>query len=504
MGKKLEILKQKQMGIALVALGVFLALFIFIFLYYKIIRITGFPEILPSKETVAYIEFPTVFDDADSLTQKLNKTLKIDWNKEIAPFAGERAAVVFLKGSSPNKLLPFALIQVRSLEQAFAYVKSFHNQTKEIKEKHISAITTFETPAVNFAFLSDVLVLAPSSEALATFLSSGLSQTLGSDAQFIATKQHLAGQYFAYIRPKEVPRSALSLIGSAIPQMPIMTFSLPSLGLAANKNGAAWQGESYAAFEKNLAAETAPLPYRALLLPFIPPDFELMIAGQNLHSQIKKIDALLASNFTFPTLSELVSRTTKEYLPDLKKEVAPLLISEFALTIKGSKVLFVAEVDEKTAQASIQKIHDSFKKNAGRFAPKVIDVTLPDKTKAQELVPDPSQIEPFEEKFQHLTIKGFSLGKKRGVYDAVVQGKWFISNDLTLLEKAILLTQEPGAQLRDSKLYKDSLQPILKNPELLGISVLPAGIFSFSKRTYADHMEANFVFQHVPGVSVQE
>lgn len=496
------VLKQKQAGIILITLGIFLFAFIFTFLYFNVIRIPGFPELLPEQETVGFVEFPAALEDAFS--QKLSETLGVDWNKDIFPWAGEKAALVFLKNpdAQTEALFPLLFIQIRSLQESFSFLKNFKNPSKEIHESKRSGITAFSTPQIHFAFLSNVLVVTPSEKNLDIFLAhqSLINQHLSSNSDFIQIRQNLDGPFFAYAKPRELPDSADSLLSQMVPNMPFLTRAFPALGISAEKQNNAWQGKSYAVLEKNLSDESLGA-YRAALLPFLPADIDLLVSGQNLSGQLKKIDVLLPSDAPLPKLAHLTKIFLETYLPgiDFEEDIAPLVTGEFALAVKGESVLFVTEIADQALIPKIDAIRNAFQKIAGRFTPQAREVVLPDGTKAAELIPDNSKVKTFEEMFGGIAMKGFLFGKNGAVYEAFAEGKWFIGNDFGFLKKALQLTKENGQSFRESALYKDSLRPILKNPELAGVAVLPpgklpGGIFSFSKRTLKGHMETNFMF----------
>lgn len=491
-------LKQKQAGIILITLGGFLFAFIFLFLYFNVIRVPGFSELLPAKETIGFAEFPAALDE--NLAKKINEALGVDWARDIAPWAQEKAALVLLKnsGAEPEIISPFLFIQTRSATQAFAFLKNFKNPQKEIREVKLSGVTAFSTPQLNFAFLSDVLVVAPTAKNLAELLAYQSSSTkhLSSDSDFIQIHANVSGPFFVYAKPKEIPAQIFSAISSNIPSMPILTNAFDAVGIAAEKTGGVWRGNSYAIFEKSLPAET-PQPYRAALLPFLPAETDFLISGQNLFGQMKKIDGNLGARDDLPKLSAIIKRLADEYLPgiDIEKNLAPLFEKEFALTVSSDRFLFIVEASDPGAPEKIAMLREAFQKTNGRLTPKAREVILPDGTKAAELIADSSKVKLFEEMFGGVAVRGFLFGKNGAVYDAFTQGIWFISNDFEMIKKALQAPKEPAKSLRESPLYKESLQPILKNPELLGLAVLPAGTFSFSKRTAPDHMETNFLFK---------
>ncbi|MBI2638208.1 DUF3352 domain-containing protein [Candidatus Peregrinibacteria bacterium] len=494
---KTLVLKQKQAGIILITLGGFLFAFIFLFLYFNVIRVPGFPEFLPVKETIGFVEFPAALDE--NLARKISETLGVDWNRDIAPWASEKAALALLKnyGAEPEQISPFFFIQTRSATQAFSFLKNFKNPQKEIREVKFSGVTAFLTPQLSFAFLSDVLVIAPTAKSLAELLAyqSSSTQHLSSDSDFIQIHANVSGPFFAYFKPKEMPAQIFSAISSNIPYMPISTKSFPAIGIAAEKMDAVWRGMSYALLEKNLPPET-PQAYRAKFLTVLPSKIDFMLSGQNLFGQIKKIDEILGAHASFPKLSMMIQRLINEYLPDVdaEKNLTPLFEKEFAFAMDSDRFLLLAEEPDQNAQEKIESLRKTFQKTNGRLTPKTRDVLLPDGTKAKEFVADPSKVKTFEEMFGGVTVRGFLLGKNGAVYDAFSNGTWFISNDFEMIKKALQSAKEPNNSFRESPLYKETLQPILKNPELLGLAVLPHGTFGFSKRTMPDHMETNFMW----------
>lgn len=500
---------QKQIAIRLIIVGGLLSIFIFTFFYYNVIRIPGFPEILPAKETVAYIEFPVSMEGLDPLSQHLNEILKVNWEKEIAPWAGEVAAFAFLKTDSSEKLLPFLLIQVREIKETLQFLQNYQNQNKQIREKQIGSVTAFSTPTLNFALMSDIVIISSSVSGLETILrhQSTVSQMLSRDPHFITIRKNIGGAIFSYFKPQEIPHAIYSTLSKLIPKMPNFVFAFPALGISAEKKGENWQGSSFIVFNKVLKREFI-TAYRAHLLNVIPPDFELFISGQNFSAQLKKIDALGVENASYRNLEVLMSQVMREYLPGIawEQEIMPLIKAEFALTLNSENVLFITDLnmngqvsDLLSKMAAIEKIQSAFKKIAARFTPKIKEVILPDASEAAELIPDPTAVKEYYEIFNGVEIKGFLLGKKDGVYHAVNAEKWFISNNLSLLKKAVLRTQERGPNLRDSAAYRTFLQPILKNPELLGIANVFGGVFSFSKRMYEDHMETSFMYRRNGG-----
>lgn len=514
-------LNKKQAGLIIIILGILCTLFVAIFLYYKVIRIPGFPELLPANETVAYLEFSSSLPP--EILKKINETWSVDWQKDVMPWAGEKGAVVLLKGSDdsansvPIRFQPLLLLKVRSIEQAFAFMKTYKNPSGQTKELPVLNFHAYSTPTLHFVFVDSVLAISPSQAGLMAFLKAqtSLQQHLGSQSDFIKTTKNMTAvplpigrqalrpdthrnssrPFSLYIEPQQLPQEIWRTLSEYLPQMPPVVLPFSAIGISAQTHNGEWQGSSYALLEEsiNLGQEQA---YRALLLPYLPSGFSFILAGQNLAVQLHKLEAMLDGTKNSTHIKLLTQAVTQTYLPglDFEKDIEPMLSGEFALTMDPSKILFVLQLDYKTAQAQIEKLRESFAKIAPTFAPQTRDLELADGTKAQELIPDPTQVKTYSESFEGIAIKGFLMGRRNTLYDATTQGKWFLSTDLALLKKALSLTLEPGRSVRDSAWYRRSLSPIMKNPELLGMAILREGIFAFTKRTLSDSMETQFTF----------
>lgn len=485
-------------GLFLIIFGSVFFIFIFSFLYFNILRIHSFPEFIPAKEGAVYLEFPTKLEG--DAVKKIEEVLQVHWEQEILPWAGEKAALVFLKPEAKEgELLPFFFIQIQSLEKAFAFLKTYKNSEQQVREIRVAGLKAFSTQTFHFAFLSDILVISRSLENLQTLLEgqSIFTNPLSREREFSHIRQQVNRPFFLYGKSAEFSPHILRYFEQYIPDIFSFTLPVSVFGVGVDQKENILDGNSYV-FTENIPLFENEQSYRAALLPFLPPDFDGMLSGHNFPLQINKIDAFITNlkvRGSLPLLRDILTLVHEEYLPGIsfEQDIAPFLKKEFALTIYGTKVLFIAELSKEVQEASLEKIRAAFEKIAGKFSPLIREVILPDGIKAQEFIPDISQVKSFHESFHDILIRGFLFGKKDGgVYDAAIQGKWFISNDLMTLQKALLLTKESGRNLRESDVYSMALQPILKNPELLGIAQFPHGIFSFSKQIKNTHIETNF------------
>ncbi|MBI4994542.1 hypothetical protein HZC21_02765 [Candidatus Peregrinibacteria bacterium] len=486
--KKFWVKRQKEIGITLIILGIALLISIIGYLYSFSSEIKGFSQFLPANDTVLYFEFPAVLDSNGALTQKINQFLNIDWNKDVVPLgaseasakqlnrpkgetiAGEKGAFAFLKNNDSKRIFPAVFLQVKSREQALQFLSDYK-----------------KLPADNeIVFLDeDTLFLASS------LYKPSSGARLSENKEFIRLRQNLKSSWFVYADTKNFGPEIENLISQIVPYMPFTLSAFKAVGISAENSGAIWQGHSYAINQNDFLVKNEQA-YRALLLPFLPSDFNFVVSGQNLPGQIAKMDILSNQQAGKPLAKDFLSVFKKQYFGSENFE--RLFSKEFAAAINGNKVLILAESAEKNQGDSLEFFRSAFIKNAESFTLRMREVELPDGTKAKEFIADSSRAKTFQEDFYGIKINGSLIGDKNAIYDAATQGKLFISNDLSTLKKSLLLTRERGLNFRETSAYREFLQPIFKNPELAGIAASEEGTFSFSKRTFGDHMETSFIF----------
>lgn len=461
---------QKQIGITLIIFGVALLVVVAVFLYSKNNAVKGFSQFLPADDTVIYFEFPSSLDENGALAKKINQALNIDWNKDILPLAGEKGAFAFLKNSETKRIFPAIFLQIKSGAETIKFLSDF----KALPPDSETVLLDEKT-----------LLIAPSQYKP----SSGAR--LNENKDFIKLRQNLNSPWFAYADTKKFTPEIENFISQFLPQMPLTISAFNAIGISAENSDGIWQGRSYAINSRGIDVKNEQ-PYRAILLPVLPSDFEIALSGQNLPSQIRKINSLQDQNSGIPFISDFLAVFKQNYLGGMDFE--SLFSKEFAIAINSRKILLVTELTDSTKEKRVALLREAFIKNSKSPDATVREVTLPDGTKAKELMPDISAIKTSGENFYGIQVNGILLGRETTLYDAQTQNKLFISNDLAVLKKSLLLTRESGRSIRETELYRQFLQPIFKNPEFAGIAVSEEGIFGFSKRLFADHMETGFMF----------
>lgn len=504
---------REKTGILLIVFGLFLLALSVFLLRFNEIGAKRLQDLLPAAETAAYLELPKTLDPR--FANIIGKNFTVSWEADISPWLGEKTALALLRAGSRNgeegPLFPVFLAQTQDKQKAFEFLKSFKNPAGDFKETMEKNIKRYSTPALDFVFFDEIAAASPSAPAIAALINfqAPSAFTLSRDPAFQRIYTNIKNDMFLFLRPQKLPDGLFALINEYTPKAPYLTLSFPAIGFSAKTaSETVLQGQSYAVFDHDITLETE-IAYNAALLPFLPKDIDILIAGENLSSQLKKISQfvarsrikppLAAGQNILPSMETLISLWEKNFFggeqngslntPQILAQIAP---KEFAFAQTGGSFIFISEYPTQNGSAGLEVLRAAGKQTIAHLSPQTREVVLPDGSKAHELAPDPSAAREYQEKFEGIEIKGASAGQALGFYDSAAQGKLFFSNDLNLMKKTLLLTKEPGEQFRDSEHYKNSLQPILKNPDLLGFFKLPYGAFSFSKHTFAEHMETNW------------
>ncbi len=460
-------------------LGAILVGVIVVFLYVTVLRIPGFSEFLLTESTVAFVDFPTKLHPA--ALQFFKKQTGINWEVSVASWAGDRSALALLKDDqNTDAFIPFVLVQVRSLNDAYQELKKYRNESGEIHEKRVGRITTYETNAINFTFLSDIVVVAPSEEALDYFLKqqSSLKEHLSNNSDFRNSRKKLPQNFFFYSIGEALKRLVTLTAATALPRLPIELTAVKRVSIGADYKDGQWRGASVTLLENNSQKETQQKPYRATLMSLIPDKLDTLIIANNAAQQLKKLDGAASK--------QLIDA----YLPGFNiDEVFPLMGNETAIAVSGSSVLVITELSPEVAPGVLEKLHQALRQVGGKEHLYRQKVTLPDGTEAEEIIAE-TDATITEEVFEGTDVK--LIGKPTLAY-TMKDNKLFISSSVEMLKKSMLLMQSNGQSFRDSVAYRTYLQPILKNPELTGISRWGPITFAFSKRTIQNMLETNFI-----------
>lgn len=140
----------------------------------------------------------------------------------------------------------------------------------------------------------------------------------------------------------------------------------------------------------------------------------MYMGGADLESEwLNTLDTISNLNPAYGIIMEGILRAQANDIfgaqVDLRNDLYPLFQGEYAVSVGTDKVgktvsLILSHDDREFAEKKMEKLSQGFKFLAGKFAPKVAVVTLPDGTESRELVPDDGKMETTQE-----TVKGYTV-----------------------------------------------------------------------------------------------
>lgn len=420
--------KQRQMGLAMILLGVLLFVTIVVFLGSQVARVQGLPELLPERETKFFVSFDEQRgahrgeqrDEAVLYYQKLKPLLlakagslfKIDF-KNIESLLTGFGGFAILK---PN--IPVLLLEIINVENG----KSFSQNLSEKEKKNYSLVK-------NFFVVSD----NPEAHEMikrAVELDEGLATSL----PFLQASQTLETGGFASF--------AFDLSEETSPLF--KPFSMASGRLKDNL----WHiGAILKERRGNLPAKR----YHADLLKLFPASPLLFIGGEDLGARLTFFNRDLSVATRF-----LRSYGASEL--SLEKDFLPLVSEEYGFAVfEKNKFLFITT----SGKEALPRIEAKLPSILGILMPAVREVTLHDGTKGKELYADLSLIEISHETFGSVKTSVYKMKHKPfELLIAEKNGRIFVGNERGEFSKIINGTLTEN--LRKSPLYAEKIREVLR------------------------------------------
>lgn len=418
--------------------------------------IKGLPMALPARSTVLFGEFTAPLPSFAA--KSVESLLGFGIAKNLTRLAaGTKLAVALIE--KEGSFFPILLIEGAADKASFS-----------VPTRIINAVT----------------VASKTEEAL-SFGTEAFSP-LGAARNFIVMRSQLANKYFFYAQPQKIKSYFYNIISFYVPSL-LTQAGATEVGAGFDLEDAHARGTIFS-FSNGEAAAAAAQPFTAQLLPFVPAESDQLFGGVDLASQLSQTDSTLS----------LASSLVLQYFPglDFKTDIAPLLEREFALSLQSNHFVAVVSVPAAIGGELISRLRGAFRHAAPFLNPARREVTLPDGSGAYELVPDRATVKEVNDMFEGIEIHGFLLGTAQSYFDAFVNDKWFVSNDIISLKQSLALIRNDGLSAYESQRYKNLLRPLLKNPQLFGSApiTLPTerqAIFTFAKRSFSYHSESEFL-----------
>lgn len=457
--------------------------------------IKGIPEFIPAQRTVLYLKVPAKLPT--QMTAFMDKTLATDYTKNLQPLLKNTTLISLSYESASESILVFESEAPELLLQKLLEISK-----RKPRETHIGSDTfTFYSDDVNtLTTYHEFIVVAPSDESMTRLFQENaqtLKSSLNLDPNFVRLVTQCNNDFFFFANTTGRAGYLTQLSSLYLPTPAVQDIPYRAIGI-----GGSYHDEQFKGRFIGLLPTSTPIteekPYRALLLPYVPVDTELLIGGQQTITQLQKIGTTQLQN--------IIEKTLSLYLPgsSLSGDIAQLFDREFVFSKNGDRWMLLLQLTNRHDVEVARNVWQNFLEGARRIVTTKKPTTIADGTTGEELWPAENSLQETTTNFEGVVISQLDLGEGRLLYKAVSQDKLIISNHLEDIKKVILLTKEPGRSARESELYTRMLQPILKNPELFGAGYIRLaedapyllngfkGVFGFSKHTFSDSIETDF------------
>lgn len=435
---------QKQMGLAMILLGILLLITLGTFLKFSVLSVQGLPELLPEKDTLLYISFDFKNSGEKSedkpelrhlLTQWASEEFAIDLEKDLKKFASGFFGFALLKSTVENDApLPVLLAEIRDSDTCnsfltklsekerpkFSQVKNFLVVSKH-KEAHERIA---ETARNQDAFATNIAFLKASQGLPVGAFGSFAFDTASSPNPFLKPFQVFAGKW--------LPTSAkASLIHMA--------------GLLREK--------------RIIVPEQR---YHADLLRYFPADSLLFLGGENLASRIYFFDRSLG----------LVSEILRAYGAsdiNVEKNLFPLFEEEYGFSLSPKNTFLLLTKIDNSKLVSLELLKRKLPSVLSIVMPDIREVTLPDGTKGKELYASTDLVTIAEEKISDIPVQIYHM--KHRPFELLIgekNGMLVISTDHELASK--VFSGKVAGNFRASPVYTKKIREVLRGVNELFIA----------------------------------
>lgn len=511
---KTPIHPQKIFGSLLALIMATLLIVVGVNLFEKNFRPTPIAEIVPADKTSAILEINTyadhtqitkaarILDSTDYSQQKIkdmiNEKLKIAVEFDIAPWLGRQVGAAEIEVDPKKDLSTVFFLettdQAKALEFLTKTAKDNLTDLKEAKEgnreiyswvlRDAGADRAKDQP-IFAVFMNEYLIISLDQDAIKLLVNSGDSAKVSKTDEYgeIESKMPFNKIGFLFVN-YDVAYDKLLQKYNSISGLPLYTLARSPFKKLTKREGAAliakennFEIESFILFKDTYLKGTDALSntkkYNANLLELLPDDVSFLWGGEEVKSQIGRMVSLLSegSSDTNTMFEGVIKNYIEKYFGtniSLEEDIYPLLENEFliAMTKQGNKDIytFLVELgDPLDGALAIQKIAENFASVGAVFEPRVQETTLPDGTKAKEIVATPQDLIKSESAYKDVVVYEMATKDQSwGLFYAIYDEEVIISTNKEALIKSLKLALGEGTNsIKNSIKFQSIIQPVL-------------------------------------------
>ena len=498
--KKKDVKKKRLLGILMIILGAFLVVFILGFLYFKLFRVPELAKVLPAEETIGFMEVnidplnSQVKDIAElfgqheafqkgNLIQQINAYLDLDYVVDIEPFIGRQLGIAFLETKNSS---PVVFVDVKDKNLALNFYKEQLNGgvEPEIEPLGYKNDVYSSKADVYMTFVKSYMVLSTDKSSIELIADENSSLKLSRDFDYISVSNNLPLTRVAYYycNPTKAYKNFSELLVEVFPdtsKLELLTNFIDSFkgsGGTFTVDDESLVVQTFTSVDKDRFKDKKFMHYnkkfQADLIKLIENDALFYTGSYDLKNQIERMSEIF--NDLHPQTQEiiegLIASQIEKYFGEeisLKDDIFEIFDNEYAFSVHGTPEskqykLILNLTEKQKDRESINKIMKEFVKLSAVYAPKVVDVVLPDGSQGQEIVANPEEIEELTEKYEGYTINIIKVGNKPwGISYAFVDDKAIISSNINLIKESIDLMDNDSTSLEKSYKYKNGFNQVI-------------------------------------------
>lgn len=505
---KIQINKRKLFGGILVLIMALILVSVGYLLFAKAFRPTPVGKYLSRYNTIAVLEINTneehnqymkVFDLLNN-QPKLSETaaiayvensLGVRYDTDIKSWLGREAGVAYINSKTEDdKIYKIYFAEVLSDKNARLFIKEGSEKDyngKKIYQWANTKKSEFNSPYT--VFMDDYIFASLDENAIKEFIDfqveGGENLMSASKYKNIDNNLPISRAAFLYLDFgqmnneffKEVPMLSEKGFSMATIESLLKLFEAEGLALVALDNNL--EVDSFTSLNLDEFGDAEYLDfsddYTAQLADYVADNSLAFWGGVNLESQAKRMVEVVsgADEGVMSLFNNLVENFGKKYFgpntdPD---DVWNLFEKEYALAIEknGDKEIYkiIIELNKPKEDAlKLQDLANNFAQYGGIYTPKVVETTLPDGTKAREIIAVAGEIQKSEVKYKDTTIYQLKMNEDMGeICYAFINNIAVIANDLEGVKSTIDIISGEKKSLRQSTAFTFNIRPVLRNSD---------------------------------------
>ncbi len=216
--------------------------------------------------------------------------------------------------------------------------------------------------------------------------------------------------------------------------------------------------------------------YEANLLDYISQDAITFWGGKNLDYQLKRMIEVFAGGekSSVAVFDNVLQNYTQKYFGEetsLRKDILPIFNNEFVLALENidGENVYKLIIELTNLEKDTQNVHnvaESFASAGAVYKEQTVEHTLPDGTKANEVIAVPEEITREEIEVDGAVVYALKIGrKKQGIFYAFIGERAVITDSIAGIKNSLALSKKEIPSIATSASFTKLIEPLLNNSD---------------------------------------